>query len=89
MPEMVPAHKLAIAKARAPKDPFVAAIVKRGYSIRSLAAEVGVSQATLQAHRRPRKDPNSRPIPQARAERVRELTGWPADAAHWPSGLAS
>lgn len=93
---MTNAHRLALSGAHAPKDEFVAVLNAAGYSIRSLATDVGVSQATLNAHRKPKTDRNSRPIPQERADKVAKLTkskehpkGWPADAAHWPCGISS
>lgn len=82
-------HKVALSGARAPKDKFVAALNKAGYSMRSLASEIGVSHPTLMAHRKPRSDKNHRPIPTDRAEKIAAKTGWPADAAHWPAGLSS
>jgi hypothetical protein len=35
-----------------------------------------------------RKAKDGRPIPRDRAEKIEKLTGWPADAAHWPNGIA-
>lgn len=91
---MLESHRLAISaghsrKARkADEDPFFAAINKRGHSMRSLAATVGIKPATLSAHRKPTTDRNHRPIPRERAERIKVLTGWPADDKHWPAGFS-
>jgi hypothetical protein len=81
-------HRVAISRGRAESDPFLTAIQGHGFTLRSLAAAVEVSPATLSAHRKARKEPNSRPCPQGRASRICELTGWPADAKHWPAGLS-
>jgi len=89
--DMLPTdHRTAISAGQRRRDEaFGRAINKAGYSLRSLAAALEVSPAMLHAHRQPKAEANSRPIPAARAERVRELTGWPDDAAHWPCGIAS
>lgn len=90
--ELSTAHKVAISAGRSPTgDKFLAHIQAAkpdGYSLRSLAAAVDVSPATLRAHRLPKSDPNHRPCPQSRADRIEELTDWPADSKHWPAGLS-
>ena len=85
-------HRLAIARGRAGKDKFklhLAAVEPTPFSMATLAKELDISAPTLRSHRLPKSDPNHRPIPQSRADRVADLTGWPADAAHWPAGLAA
>lgn len=88
---MVDAHKTAISAARrGERDAeFGETINAAGYSVRSLAAALAVSPAALHAHRAARGEKNSRPIPAARAAHIQQLTGWPADEAHWPCGIAS
>lgn len=76
-------HRLAISKG-AKSDPFQKAITKRGYSQNSLARAIGINPAVLSLHRN-----KLRRIPKARAEQIAKLTGWPADAAHWPCGIVS
>jgi hypothetical protein len=79
------------AKAGGRGDKFLAHIQDvqpHGFTLRSLALAIRVAPATLHAYRRPKGAPNSRPIPAARAARIERLTGWPADAAHWPSGIS-
>lgn len=91
---MVSVHRLAISRGRAAQGDdaefleHVGAHRPKGYSLRSLADALKVSAATLHAHRKPKGEPNSRPCPTERAEHVKRLTGWPADAAHWPAGLS-
>jgi hypothetical protein len=90
--DMVDAHRVAISSGRAKAigagDPFLAAIQAAGYSLRSLAEAIGISQASLSAHRKARAHRDSRPIPAARAAAIAKLTDWPADARHWPCGLS-
>jgi hypothetical protein len=81
-------HRIAISKGRTGKDPFALTYQTKGFTLRSLAAALEVSPATLAAHRRPKSETNHRPIPESRAARVFELTGWPADARHWPAGIS-
>lgn len=81
-------NRIAISKGRSEgsTDPFMAAIraVKpRGYTLRSLAKRVGTPASLLSMQRK-----GDRPIPRARAEEIAKLTGWPADAKHWPGGLS-
>lgn len=87
------AHKTAISagqrRAAGGDDAFGRAINAAGYSVRSLAAALGVSQALVHAHRKAKGEANSRPIPRERAEQIEQLTKWPADARHWPCGIAS
>lgn len=91
--DMVDSHRIALSESRNREsvDPFLPAIraaKPKGFTLRSLAAELDISQPTLSAHRLPKSNPNHRKIPQARADRIEELTGWPADARHWPCGIS-
>lgn len=97
MSDMVESHRVALSVSAVkrlkrgrsvPDAAFMAAIQAKGYTQATLAAAVGIKQPTLSAHRKAKDDPNSRPIPTARAERIQQLTGWPADARHWPCGLS-
>jgi DNA-binding transcriptional regulator YdaS (Cro superfamily) len=74
-------HRLAISKG-AKADAFQKAIVARGFSQNSLAKAIGINPAVLSLHRN-----KLRRIPKARAEEIERLTGWPADAKHWPCGI--
>lgn len=65
------------------KDPFLAAIRARGYTLRSLAAKVGCPPSLLSMQRK-----GDRPIPGERAAKIEKLTGWPATAKAWPGGLS-
>jgi hypothetical protein len=81
-------NRIAISKGRsaASEDPFFATIraaKPKGFTLRSLAKRIG-SQASLLSMQRK----GDRPIPRARAEEIAKLTGWPADAKHWPGGLS-
>lgn len=81
-------HRLALSAGRpGASSAFLKAIRKAGYTLNSLAKKLGVSPSLLSMHRRAKADPNARPIPEARAREIEALTGWPADAAHWPAGL--
>lgn len=83
--ELAPAHKIAISKASKGKGPFFDAVRASGLTMRGLAEAVGCLPSLLSMYRR-RDDP--RPIPRDRAEAIEKLTGWPADAKHWPGGIA-
>ena len=92
---MVDDHRIAISAGRSKQergkkdpDPFIATLNEAGYSLRSLAPELGIKPATLSAHRKAKNEPNSRPIPRDRAAKIKALTGWPDDARHWPCGFA-
>lgn len=65
-------------------DSFMAVIRSKGYTMRSLASELGTHASLLSVQRK-----GDRPIPRERAEKIQQLTGWPADAAHWPGGIVS
>lgn len=83
--EMQLARRLAISRGRAPKDEFRKAIREakpRGYTLDSLATKIGISGTLLTMYRK-----GTRPCPTERAAKVQQLTGWPADAKHWPGGL--
>ena len=82
--KMTPDHRLAISKGRAEKDPFTVAARKAGYSQNTLAKAVGVKPSMLSMYRK-----GHRKIPLKRAERVQELTGWPADGKHWRGGITT
>ncbi len=78
-------HRLAISKGQGDEDrAFRKAIRAKGYTQNALAKAVGINQAVLSLHRR-----ELRKIPLARAQRIEALTGWPADAKHWPCGIVS
>jgi hypothetical protein len=83
--EQSQAHRVAISAKRTKdsKDKFFAAIRKRGYTMNSLAEAIEVKPPLLSMYRS-----GTRPIPMVRAKRVEALTGWKADASHWPRLLA-
>jgi hypothetical protein len=88
-------HRVSLSASRHSKDPFVKHLQKvstkaapHGYTLRSLADALDISPAALRSHRLPKSKANSRPIPAARAERVKDLTGWPSDPGHWPAGVS-
>ncbi len=86
---MTSAHRIALSKSASDEaDRFGATVRAAGYTIRSLAKAVGVSPTILNFHRKPKGEKNSVPIPQARADKIQELTGWKADARHWPAGIS-
>lgn len=92
--DMVNSHRIALSESRSKKgsDPFLTAIRNgkpRAFTLRGLAAALDISQPMLSAHRKPKGHANSRPIPRDRAEQIAALTGWPADARHWPCGFSS
>jgi hypothetical protein len=82
--DMVTTHRIAISKGRS-KDPFIAAIRERGFTLRSLAKRIGCPHSLLSMYR---SQTVPRPCPWPRAAQIEKLTGWPADLAHWPNGLA-
>jgi hypothetical protein len=59
----------------------------RAFSLRGLAEAAGTSASALSQAQRPRSDALARPIRPSTAREVERLTGWPADAAHWPAGI--
>jgi len=78
-------HRLAISRSRSkgmPRDPFSAACRKASLTRGGLARALGIDPALLSRYRK-----GTRPIPQERADKVKALTGWPADKAHWPGGI--
>jgi DNA-binding Xre family transcriptional regulator len=82
-------HRMAISEGSRPrgktiKDPFHPHIRARGFTQNRLAAAVGIDKALLSRYRR-KKKPAA--IPSARAAEIEKLTGWPADAKHWPGGI--
>ena len=77
-------QRLAISRGQSGDQAFRKAIRAKGYTQNGLARAVGVSPAVISLHRN-----SLRKIPKARAEAIAKLTGWPADARHWPCGIAS
>lgn len=82
---MTAVHKVAISAGRKKKDAFLNAVRAKGLTMRGLAAELDIPPSLISMYRSA-EDP--RPIPRERAERIQALTGWPADARHWPGGIA-
>jgi len=77
-------HRLRISEGHKSEDePFRNAIRAKGFSQNSLAKRVGLNQAVLSLHRK-----CLRQIKRSKAEAIAKLTGWPADAKHWPCGIA-
>lgn len=83
--ELAPAHRIAISKGRKGKSPFLDAVRASGYTLRGLAEAVGCLPSLLSMYR---SSDEPRPIPRDRAEAIEKLTGWPADAKHWPGGIS-
>lgn len=82
-PTMDKNHRLAISEGHTGKDdPFAKAIRAKGFSQNSLAKRVGLNQAVLSLHRK-----GLRRIKRSKAEAIEKLTGWAADAKHWPVGI--
>lgn len=98
--EMTDSHRAALGTSRAGhsvkfrrwianaegKRPF------RPYSLRRLAEaikadDIPCSASALSQAQRPRRDHLARPVRPDVAGKVEELTGWPADDAHWPAGF--
>lgn len=77
-------QRLAISKGQGGDATFRKAIRAKGYTQNALARAIGVSPAVLSLHRN-----SLRKIPRARAEAIAKLTGWAADARHWPCGIAT
>jgi len=82
--EMVHAARLRISKGRKAPDPLVKAANAAGFTLRSLAEEVGCSHALLYQARK-----GDTAIRKSWAERIETLTGFAASKAHWPRGWAS
>lgn len=82
---MVTDRRLAISKGRTGKDPFATAYRTKGFTLRSLAEEVGCSHTMLSMHR---AVVDGRPIPRDRADAIAALIPWPADLRHWPNGFS-
>lgn len=83
--DMDNSHKLAISRSRqraTPRDPFSQACRKAGLTRGGLARALNIDPALLSRYRK-----GTRPIPQERADKVKALTGWPADKSHWPGGI--
>lgn len=74
--------RLAISRGAAPDDAFMKKARKAGYTMTSLAKKIGIPVSLLSMYRK-----GLRPCPQERADRIEELTQWPADGKHWPGGL--
>lgn len=78
-------HKLAISEGQAKRDKkFKEKIraAKPGYTQASLAGALGMKASLLSMCRS-----GERAMFLSRAKRCEELTGWPADKAHWPGGI--
>lgn len=91
--EMLDVHRLAISRGRSrPKDPtskqdpFLAALNAAGYSLRGLAAVLGIKPSLLSMWRSPE---SPRAIPRATAEKVETLTGYRAISANWAGRIGS
>lgn len=65
-------------------DPFVKTIRAKGLTQNDLARALGIPTSLLSMYRR-----GTRKIPQDRAATVEKLTGWKADARHWPGGIVA
>lgn len=76
-------RNIAISEGHDRKDPFLKAIRAKGFTLRSLAAEIGEQPSLLSMQRS-----GDRPMPYERAKKIEKLTGWPATAANWPGGLS-
>jgi ribosome-binding protein aMBF1 (putative translation factor) len=84
-PSMEKSHRLAISEGhKGDADLFAKAIRKAGFSQNSLAKRLRINQALISLHRK-----KVRKIPMSRAKDIESLTGWPADAKHWPCGIVS
>jgi len=57
------------------------------WTINGLSKAVPMAASSISQAQRRKNDPLSRPIRKDRAERIQQLTGWPADEAHWPGGI--
>lgn len=78
-------HRLAISEGQGKADEaFRKAIRAKNYTQNKLAKAVGINQAVLSLHRQ-----KLRRIPLSRAKDIERLTGWPADAKHWPCGIVT
>jgi len=76
-------HRMAISRGHKGTDgAFKKAIGNKGYTQNALARAIGINQAVLSLHRK-----ELRRIPLSRAKAIEKLTGWPADARHWPCGI--
>jgi len=79
------AQRLAISAGVSGDDAFLQTIRSakpKGYTQNALATAIGVSDGLLSLYRH-----GKRKIPLKRAKRIEKLTGWPADAEHWPGGI--
>lgn len=76
-------HRLAIARVHPSRDDFDKAINRKGYTRNTLAPRLGISPAALSRYRRKKKP---RACPQAVADAVKALTGFPGP---WPGGVSS
>lgn len=88
------ARRLAISAGLAKGDEFISYIGDekreteghKRYSLRSLAKAIDIPPSLLSMYRSKK---NGRACPASRAKRIERLTGWVANAAHWPNGLTS
>ena len=79
-------HRLAISEG-AKNDPFSKAIraaKPTKFTQNTLAKAVRIPASLLSMYRK-----GLRKIPLSRAKEIQALTGWPADAKHWPGGIVS
>ena len=58
---------------------FFKKIRAAGHTLTSLAQALGCSKTLLSLQRK-----GAKPMPIERARTIQKLTGWPADAKHWP-----
>ena len=77
------AAKLNMSRASS-EDPFVKAIRAKGITQNDLARKLKIPPSLLSMYRR-----GVRRIPAERALEIQRLTGWTADAKHWPGGIVA
>lgn len=78
-------HKLAISEGRATRDKKFKKTIREAeprYTQAALATAVEMQPSLLSMCRS-----GERAIYLSRAKRIEQLTGWPADKAHWPGGI--
>lgn len=78
-------HKLRISEGQAKRDKDFKETIrnaKPGYTQASIATAVGMQASLLSMCRS-----GERAMFLSRAKRIEQLTGWPADKAHWPGGI--
>jgi hypothetical protein len=78
-------HKLAISEGQAKRDKKFKDTIRNAkprYTQAGLAQAIGMKPSLLSMCRS-----GERAMFLSRARRVEDLTGWPADKAHWPGGI--